>query len=111
MAPEWVEAQYAQLPFVQAVAVVGDGRAELHGLFLVAAGTDPDEARTAIDALGVDRLSGVERVVEPHIVTADERTYRTYFTVTGLPMRAAVARALAEGTLDHHEGDGHDIAR
>jgi long-subunit acyl-CoA synthetase (AMP-forming)/alpha-ketoglutarate-dependent taurine dioxygenase len=99
VAPEWVEAQYLQLPFVRAVAVVGDGMAALHGLFVVADGTDPAEARDAVREFGERRLSDVERVAVPHIVTFDEHTYRTYFTVTGRPMRAAIAEALTSGTL------------
>lgn len=99
VAPEWVEAQYLQLPFVRAVAVVGDGMAALHGLFVVADGTDLAEARNAVHEFGKRRLSDVERIAVPHLVTFDEHTYRTYFTVTGRPMRAAIAEALGSGTL------------
>ncbi|GLW71409.1 hypothetical protein Kpho02_37080 [Kitasatospora phosalacinea] len=102
VAPEWVEAQYRQLPFVRTVAVVGDGMAALHGLFVVAEGTDPDRALAAVHAFGAERLSEVERVAVAHLVTLDEQTYRTYFTVTGRPMRAAIAEALASGALQGH---------
>ncbi|MDQ1019016.1 AMP-binding protein [Streptomyces afghaniensis] len=99
VAPEWVEAQYAQLPFVRAVAVVGDGMAALHGLFVVDDGTDPAVAQEAVRGFGDRHLSDVERIAVPHIVTFDEQTYRRYFTVTGRPVRAAIAEALTTGTL------------
>lgn len=105
VAPEWVEAQYARLPFVRAVAVVGDGMAELRGLFLVRAGTDPAVARREIVAFGEEHLSQVERVADPHVLAADEAVYRTYFTVTGRPMRTAVRTAIAGADARHHEGD------
>ncbi|MFD0898995.1 AMP-binding protein [Actinomadura sediminis] len=108
VAPEWVEAQYARLPFVRAAAVVGDGMAELRGLFLVREGTDPAAARRAIVAFGEEHLSQVERVADPLVLAADEAVYRTYFTVTGRPMRAAVRTAVAGGTAPHLEGDADD---
>lgn len=102
VAPEWVEAQYARLPFVHAVAVVGNGLDVLHGLFLVAPGTDPDEAREALAAFGAEHLSEVERVGVAHVLPTDEELYRTFFTVTGRPMRTAVEKALSEGSITSH---------
>ncbi|BDH12493.1 AMP-binding protein [Streptomyces hygroscopicus] len=104
VAPEWVEAQYAQLPFVRAVAVVGDGLTVLHGLFLVEESTDLAEAEAAVREFGAAHLSEVERVAVPHLTVADERLYRRFFTVTGRPMRAAVRTALTNGTLYDHQG-------
>ncbi|MCL7490223.1 AMP-binding protein [Streptomyces sp. MCA2] len=104
VAPEWVEAQYAQLPFVRAVAVVGDGLTVLHGLFLVEESTDLAEAEAAVREFGAAHLSEVERVAVPHLTVADECLYRRFFTVTGRPMRAAVRTALSDGTLYDHQG-------
>ncbi|WP_407554908.1 AMP-binding protein [Streptomyces sp. Pv4-95] len=104
IAPEWVEAQYAQLPFVRAVAVVGDGLTALHGLFLVEESTDLAVAEAAVKEFGEQHLSEVERVAVPHIAVADDRLYRRFFTVTGRPVRAAVLSALSQGTLYTHEG-------
>ncbi|MFI0712498.1 AMP-binding protein [Streptomyces inhibens] len=103
VAPEWVEAQYAQLPFVRAVAVIGDGLDALHGLFLVDESTDLAAAAVAVREFGAAHLSEVERVAVPHLV-ADGRLYRRFFTVTGRPMRAAVRTALTNGTLYDHQG-------
>lgn len=114
IAPEWVEAQYARLPFVRAVGVVGDGMAALHGLFLVDEDTDPAEAHAALAAFGDAHLSAVERIAVPYVVAADEQTYRTYFTVTGRPVRAAIARAVSDGTLRDRTADRstrHDRTR
>jgi long-subunit acyl-CoA synthetase (AMP-forming) len=104
IAPEWVEAQYAQLPFVRAVAVVGDGLTALHGLFLVEESTDLARAEAAVKEFGEQHLSEVERVAVPHIAVADDRLYRRFFTITGRPVRAAVLSALSQGTLYTHEG-------
>ncbi|MGW9431325.1 AMP-binding protein [Streptomyces decoyicus] len=104
VAPEWVEAQYAQLPFVRAVAVVGDGLTVLHGLFLVEESTDLAEAEAAVREFGAAHLSEVERVAVPHLTVADEGLYRRFFTVTGRPMRAAIRTALSNGTLYDHQG-------
>lgn len=104
VAPEWVEAQYARLPFVRAVAVVGDGLTVLHGLFLVDGSTDLAAAEEALREFGEAHLSEVERVAVPHLAVADERLYRRFFTVTGRPMRAAVRTALSNGTLYDHQG-------
>ncbi|WP_327700922.1 AMP-binding protein [Streptomyces decoyicus] len=104
VAPEWVEAQYAQLPFVRAVAVVGDGLTVLHGLFLVEESTDLAAAEAAVREFGAAHLSEVERVAVPHLTVADERLYRRFFTVTGRPMRAAIRTALSNGTLYDHQG-------
>ncbi|MEV5121928.1 AMP-binding protein [Streptomyces decoyicus] len=104
VAPEWVEAQYAQLPFVRAVAVVGDGLTALHGLFLVEESTDLAEAEAAVREFGAAHLSEVERVAVPHLTVADEGLYRRFFTVTGRPMRAAIRTALSNGTLYDHQG-------
>ncbi|MFD0396002.1 AMP-binding protein [Streptomyces nogalater] len=106
VAPEWVEAQYARLPFVRAVAVVGDGLTALHGLFLVDGSVDPAEAEKAVRAFGEEHLSQVERVARPHIVAASETLYRRYFTVTGRPMRKTVQYDLVNGTLHAGEADG-----
>ncbi|MEU9125330.1 AMP-binding protein [Streptomyces sp. NPDC048506] len=103
VAPEWVEAQYVQLPFVRAVAVVGDGLDALHGLFLVEETTDIAAAAVAVREFGEAHLSAVERVAVPHFL-ADARLYPRYFTVTGRPMREAVRTALANGTLYDHQG-------
>ncbi len=99
VAPEWVEARYSQLPFVRAVAVVGDGMAALQGLFLVTPGTDLAEARRTVAEFGAEHLSDVERIAVAHLVPADDDLYRRFFTVTGRPMREAVRRALAELTF------------
>nr|WP_237695056.1 AMP-binding protein [Streptomyces sp. SID5468] len=109
VAPEWVEAQYARLPFVQAVAVVGNGLPALHGLFVLRPGTDPDQARAAIEAFGAEHLSEVERVARVHLVDAGQQRYRRYFTVTGRPMRAAIEADLTqhqstEPTQHQHDG-------
>ncbi|MFI9257190.1 AMP-binding protein [Streptomyces sioyaensis] len=104
VAPEWVEAQYAQLPFVRAVAVFGDGLDALHGLFLVEESTDLAAAGEAVREFGAAQLSEVERVAVPHLAVADERLYRRFFTVTGRPMRAAIRAALSNGTLYDHQG-------
>ncbi|MBL1084955.1 AMP-binding protein [Streptomyces actinomycinicus] len=106
VAPEWVEAQYARLPFVRAVAVVGDGLTALHGLFLVDGSVGPAEAEKAVRAFGEEHLSEVERVAQPHIVVASEELYRRYFTVTGRPMRTAVQHDLVNGTLHAGAADG-----
>ncbi|GAU69231.1 putative fatty acid--CoA ligase [Streptomyces sp. NBRC 110611] len=103
IAPEWVEAQYARLPFVRAVAVVGEGLDTLHGLFLVEEATDITAAAVAVREFGEAHLSDVERVAVPHFL-ADPRLYRRYFTVTGRPMRQAVRTALVNGTLYDHQG-------
>ncbi|WP_432142266.1 AMP-binding protein [Streptomyces sp. bgisy084] len=104
VAPEWVEAQYAQLPFVRAVAVIGDGLTALHGLFLVKESTDLAAAEKAVREFGEAHLSEVERIAVPHLTVADERLYRRFFTVTGRPMRAAIRTALSNGTLYDHQG-------
>jgi long-subunit acyl-CoA synthetase (AMP-forming) len=104
VAPEWVEAQYATLPFVRAVAVVGDGLSTLHGLFLVDGDVDPEDARARVEEFGHRHLSAVERVSVPHLMVADEQAYRRFFTVTGRPMRDAVATALSEGTTHQNQG-------
>ncbi|MFJ2579536.1 AMP-binding protein [Kitasatospora aureofaciens] len=99
VAPEWVEAQYAQLPFVNAVAVVGDGLVALRGLFLVRPGTDPEAALAEITAYGREHLSEVERVADPVVLVSSEEVYRRFFTVTGRPVRAAVLQAIADGSI------------
>ncbi len=100
VAPEWVEAEYATLPFVRAVAVVGNHLPALHGLFLVDPGQNLDEARAMISEFGAKNLSEVERVGVAHIRHGREDIYRRFFTVTGRPMRAALEKAILEGTLD-----------
>jgi len=99
IAPEWVEAQYATLPFVQASAVVGDGLQTLHGLFLVSGATDDASARRGIAALGADRLSVVEQVSAACVLPASDELYGRYFTVTGRPRRDEIRAAIADGRL------------
>lgn len=99
VAPEWVEAQYATLPFVRAGAVVGDGMQTLHGLFLVADGTDEATARRDLAALGAQRLSAVERVTAACVLPAGDDLYGRYFTVTGRPRRDEIRAAMADGRL------------
>ncbi|WP_441245312.1 AMP-binding protein [Kitasatospora sp. McL0602] len=100
IAPEWVEAQYARLPFVQAVAVVGNQLPELHGLFVLAPDTDPEAARAAIAEFGAEHLSEVEQVRAVHLAEADSPAFRRYFTVTGRPVRAALELAITNHDLD-----------
>ncbi|MEU8544122.1 AMP-binding protein [Streptomyces sp. NPDC048717] len=90
VAPEWVEAQYARLPFVRATAVVGNDLPALHGLFVVDPAADRAEAERALAAFGAEHLSEVERVEVIHLMSADDEDYRRLFTVTGRPMRQAV---------------------
>ncbi|MET7669458.1 AMP-binding protein [Micromonospora luteifusca] len=99
IAPEWVEAQYATLPFVRAAAVVGDGLQTLHGLFLVATSTDEATARRGIAALGAERLSTVERVSAACVLPASDEWYGLFFTVTGRPRRNEIRAALTDGRL------------
>ncbi|WP_035841451.1 AMP-binding protein [Kitasatospora azatica] len=95
IAPEWVEAQYLRLPFVRAVAVVGNDLTELHGLFVIDPAIDPQDARAAIAAHGAEHLSAVERVAAIHLLSAEEQDWRRFFTVTGRPVRAAISAALS----------------
>ncbi|WP_308311129.1 AMP-binding protein [Streptomyces sp. GbtcB6] len=97
VAPEWVEAQYRSHPAVLAVAVVGDGLPALHGLFLVDPSARPEAVRADLDALGLARLSQVERVEVAHVVPADESLHTEFFTVTGRPRRSAVRAAITAG--------------
>jgi long-subunit acyl-CoA synthetase (AMP-forming) len=99
VAPEWVEAQYARLPFVQAVAVVGNGFPALHGLFLVDPDHDLAAAAEAVFAFGASQLSEVERVQVVHLRHAQESDYRQFFTVTGRPIRNAIGAAIQNGAL------------
>ncbi|MFD2764851.1 AMP-binding protein [Micromonospora eburnea] len=99
IAPEWVEAQYATLPFVRASAVVGDGMQTLHGLFLVSETTDDASARRGIAALGAERLSVVEQVSAACVLPASDELYGRYFTVTGRPRRDEIRAAIADGRL------------
>ncbi|WP_435191528.1 AMP-binding protein [Streptomyces sp. bgisy126] len=94
VAPEWVEAQYARLPFVRAVAVVGNDLPALHGLFVIDPAADRTEAEHALAAFGAEHLSEVERVETVHLMGADDEAYRRLFTVTGRPMRKAVVEHL-----------------
>ncbi|MCX4745631.1 AMP-binding protein [Kitasatospora sp. NBC_01287] len=94
IAPEWVEAQYARLPFVRAVGVVGNDLPALHGLFVIAPDADPGAAAEAIAAFGAEHLSAVERVEVLHLLRAEQDGYRRYFTVTGRPVRAAITADL-----------------
>jgi long-subunit acyl-CoA synthetase (AMP-forming) len=94
VAPEWVEAQYARLPFVRAVGVVGNGLPALNGLFVIDPAVDPAEAERSITAFGTEHLSEVERVEEVHLMSADDDSYRRLFTVTGRPVRKAITEQL-----------------
>jgi long-subunit acyl-CoA synthetase (AMP-forming) len=94
VAPEWVEAQYTRLPFVRAVAVVGNGLPALNGLFVIDPDTDPAEAQRAIAAFGAEHLSAVERVEKVHLMSTEDAAYRRLFTVTGRPVRKAITKQL-----------------
>jgi long-subunit acyl-CoA synthetase (AMP-forming) len=94
VAPEWVEAQYARLPFVRAVGVVGNGLPALNGLFVIDPAVDPAVAERSIAAFGTEHLSEVERVETVHLMSADDDSYRRLFTVTGRPVRTAIAERL-----------------
>lgn len=100
IAPEWVEAQYATLPFVRAVAVVGDRLPALHGLFLIDPEYDLGAATGAVAAFGRDRLSEIERVQVAHVRHAKDSEYRQFFTVTGRPVRHAICTAMLSGAFD-----------
>jgi long-subunit acyl-CoA synthetase (AMP-forming) len=99
IAPEWVEAQYATIPGVSAVAVVGNELEAVHGLFLVEPGKPLPQIRAAIEAFGAAHLSEIDRVQVAHVVHNDEEIYRQYFTVTGRPIRAVVQRAVRSGSF------------
>jgi long-chain acyl-CoA synthetase len=94
VAPEWVEAQYATLDGVDAVAVVGNGLTALHALFLIPSAARAADARVVIEDFGRTRLSDVERVSVAHIVAGNDDVYRRFFTITGRPMRDALQRAI-----------------
>jgi long-subunit acyl-CoA synthetase (AMP-forming) len=100
IAPEWVEAQYATLPFVRAVAVVGNHLPALHGLFLIDPAQELAEARSVISQFGQTHLSEVERVQVAHVLHGREDIYRRFFTVTGRPIRAAVEDAIRAESLE-----------
>jgi long-subunit acyl-CoA synthetase (AMP-forming) len=100
VAPEWVEAQYATLPFVRAVAVIGNRLPALHGLFLIDPAWNIDVARDSVLAFGRAQLSAIERVEVVHIRHASDGDYHRFFTVTGRPMRDAISSALLSGGLD-----------
>jgi long-subunit acyl-CoA synthetase (AMP-forming) len=100
IAPEWVEAQYATLPFVRAVAVIGNRLPVLHGLFLVDRAWDLEAARDAVFAFGRAQLSEIERVQVAHIRHVNDSDYQRFFTVTGRPVRDAIDSALRSGALD-----------
>ncbi|MEI7033731.1 AMP-binding protein [Streptomyces pratensis] len=94
VAPEWVEAQYTRLPFVRAVAVVGNDLPCLSGLFVIDPAIGADDAEEAIAAFGAEHLSEVERVESVRLLRADDDAYHRLFTVTGRPVRAAVVKEL-----------------
>lgn len=100
IAPEWVEAQYATLPFVRAVAVVGNHLPALHGLFLVDPEKDLDQARAEICGFGAANLSDIERVEVAYVIHGREEVYQRYFTVTGRPTRTVIERAITNGELE-----------
>ncbi|WP_331738869.1 AMP-binding protein (plasmid) [Streptomyces sp. NBC_00727] len=90
VSPEWVEARYRELGFVRESAIVADALEEVHGLFVVEAGLDPDTARERIDAFGRERLSAIERAAVVHLMTEDDPDYAHCFTVTGRPRRDVI---------------------
>ncbi|MGW3635680.1 AMP-binding protein [Streptomyces sp. NPDC005122] len=106
ISPEWVEAQYVSCPLVHAVAVVGDGFPELHGLFMVGQGVTPDQVLAQIEAYGKQHLSEVERVKVAHLVPDNEGNFRRFFTVTGRPRREVVREAIVADTLPPITLDG-----
>jgi long-subunit acyl-CoA synthetase (AMP-forming) len=99
IAPEWVEAQYATIPGISAVAVVGNDLEAIHGLFLVESGKPLFQIRAAIEAFGAAHLSEIDRVQVVHVMHNDKEIYRQYFTVTGRPIRAAIQRAVCSGAF------------
>lgn len=99
VSPEWVEASYAALPFVRAVAVLGDRSDTLRALILVDAAVSKDRARVLLLAHGAERLSDIERVRDACILPATAPVYARYFTVTGRPRRDHIANAAREGAL------------
>jgi len=107
VAPEWVEAQYATLPFVRAVAVIGNRLPALHGLFLIDPAWSVGAARDAVFAFGRAQLSEVERVEIVHIRHASDGDYHRFFTVTGRPMRDAISSALLSGALETNASGSH----
>lgn len=108
LSPEWVEAQYRELGFVREAAIVADGLDQVHGLFVVDATHDRDEARTRIETFGRDRLSDIERVSVVRLMAEDDPDYSTCFTVTGRPRRDVIrARLLAADPTDREFEGAH----
>lgn len=105
IAPEWVEAQYATLPFVRAVAVIGNRLPALHGLFLIDPSYDLAVAADAVAAFGASQLSEIERVQVAHVRHAKDSDYRQFFTVTGRPVRDAICTAMLSGALGDPRGE------
>ncbi|MCW5253059.1 AMP-binding protein [Streptomyces sp. SHP 1-2] len=106
LSPEWIEAQYRELGFVREAAIVADGLDAVHGLFVVDADVDHEEARARIEAFGRERLSGIERASVVRLMDADDPDYTVCFTVTGRPRRDVVRARLtgADGTARALEG-------
>ncbi|MFB8088376.1 AMP-binding protein [Streptomyces sp. NPDC055992] len=97
VSPEWVEARYRELGFVRESAIVADALEEVHGLFVIEAGLDPDTARERIDAFGRERLSAIERAAVVHLMTEDDPDYARCFTVTGRPRRDVIRDHVTTG--------------
>jgi long-subunit acyl-CoA synthetase (AMP-forming) len=108
VAPEWVESTYRQLSCVRAVAVVGDGLSELHGLFVIADGTSNVVAADMIARFGRNHLSGVERVGVVHLMAAGDSRYLRYFTVTGRPRRQQLTDDIVAEQLERFENERED---
>ncbi|MGW1774680.1 AMP-binding protein [Streptomyces sp. NPDC002104] len=98
VSPEWVESRYRELGFIREAAIVADGLEQVHGLFVVEAGLDPDTARRRIEEFGRERLSAIERAAVVHLMPEDDPGYATCFTVTGRPRRDVVRAHV----LHHH---------
>lgn len=111
IAPEWVEAQYATIPGVNAVAIAGNELDAVHGLFLVDPGESLPRACAAIKEFGDAQLSEVERAQVVHVLHTDEKIYRRYFTVTGRPVRAAVQQAFLDGSIDMNQNSTRPTER
>ena len=103
VSPEFVEAQYRQLPFVREAVVLADGLDTVRGLFVVDATRDEDVIRKEITEFGLRHLSDVERVTDIRLMRQDDPRYLTCFTVTGRPKRQAVRDLLlTQDPIEEH---------
>ncbi|MGW1909907.1 AMP-binding protein [Streptomyces sp. NPDC002076] len=103
VSPEFVEAQYRQLPFVREAVVLADGLDTVRGLFVVDTTRDEDVIRKEITDFGLRNLSDVERVTDIRLMRQDDLRYLTCFTVTGRPKRQAVRDLLlTQDTIEEH---------